>query len=103
MTIIRLVANVRDKGRIERFLRRDPTLHVFAIGDLNEFYWPYTSWYALEEASEILQMVLLYGDPPRIIHALTSEDRTEEMCELLNAIRDFLPRELYGHLTPGDR
>ena len=100
MTIIRQVASLKDRGRIEGFLRRDPPLHVFAIGDLDDFYWPYTTWYALEEA-EILQMVLLYGDPPRIIHALTSEDRTHEMCELLKAIRRLLPRILYGHLTPG--
>lgn len=98
---MRRVANLRDKGRIESFLRRDPSLHVFAIGDLDEFYWPYTTWYALEEAGEILQMALVYGDPPKIVHALTSEDRTDEACELLKAIRRHLPHQLYSHLTPG--
>ena len=82
-------------------MRRDPPLHVFAIGDLDDFYWPSTTWYALEEAGEILQLVLVYGDPPRVLHALTSEDRTDEMCELLKAIRPRLPGPLYSHLTPG--
>ncbi len=95
------VSRVRDRTRIERFLRGDPSLHVFAIGDLDDFHWPYTTWYALEENGEILQMVLVYRDPPSVLHALTSQDQIDGMCDLLKAIRRLLPPHLYGHLTPG--
>lgn len=100
-TLMRRVASGMDRGRIASFLRRDPPLHVFAIGDLDDFYWPYTTWYALEEAGEILQLVLVYGDPPKVLHALTSQDRIDELCELLKAIRRLLPQKLYAHLTLG--
>ena len=45
---MRRAASLRDRTRIERFLRGDSSLHVFAIGDLDDFHWPYTTWYALE-------------------------------------------------------
>jgi hypothetical protein len=38
---------LHDKGEIEAFLRRDVSLHIYEIGDLDDVFWPHTTWYAL--------------------------------------------------------
>jgi ribosomal protein S18 acetylase RimI-like enzyme len=80
---------------------------MFALGDLDDFYWPYTGWYALEKGGEIRQLILTYTDAPKLVMmALTGErgergERKEEMRELLRSILHLLPRQLYVHLSEG--
>lgn len=96
--------SLHDKGRIETFLRRDPILHMFALGDLDDFYWPHTGWYALEKDGEIRQLILTYKDAPKLVlMALADErgERKEEMRQLLGSILHLLPRQMYVHLSEG--
>ena len=92
---------VHDKARIERFLRRDPILHLFGLGDLDNFYWPYTSWYALENNNEIQQLILTYIDAPNLVMMALANERLEEMRQLLGSVIHLLPQRLYVHLSPG--
>jgi hypothetical protein len=41
---------------IEAFLRRNPELHIYSIGDLDDFFWPYTAWHGLLEGAELTQV-----------------------------------------------
>jgi ribosomal protein S18 acetylase RimI-like enzyme len=92
--------NLREKAEIEAFLRRDPLLHIYGIGDLDPFYWSYTSWYGLRTDAALHAIVLLYtgGSPPTML-ALGRE--TEPLCELVASIRPRLPSRFYCHLSPG--
>ena len=92
---------VHDKTSIETFLRRDPILHLFGLGDLDDFYWPYTSWYALKNGSEIQQLILTYSDAPNLVMMALASERIEEMRELLRSIIHLLPQQIYAHLSPG--
>ncbi|MAT96841.1 MAG: GNAT family N-acetyltransferase [Anaerolineaceae bacterium] len=92
---------VHDKARIEAFLRRDPILHMFGLGDLDDFYWPYTSWYGLEDNNEIQQLVLTYIDAPNLVLMALTNERPEQMRQLLESIIHLLPKQLYVHLSPG--
>ena len=47
---------VTDKAAIEAFLRRDVSLHAYSIGDLDDFFWPYTSWYGWYERGELCSL-----------------------------------------------
>ena len=38
------VAVLSDRGRIEDFLRADAGLHLYELGDLDDFFWPRTTW-----------------------------------------------------------
>ncbi len=51
-----------NKRQIERYLRRAPYLHLYGLGDLDDFFWPDTVWYALQTGSEIDALALLYRD-----------------------------------------
>jgi hypothetical protein len=44
---------LHDKATIERVLRRNVYLHLYSIGDLDDFFWPYTVWYATADGAEI--------------------------------------------------
>ena len=90
---------LHDREQIAAWLRRDPLLHLYAIGDLDDFFWPYTNWYALAEGDDIRQVILCYtGAPLLILHALTSESPAE-MGALLRSIIHLLPRRIYTHLS----
>jgi ribosomal protein S18 acetylase RimI-like enzyme len=97
------VISLHRKDDIEPFLRRNVFLHIYALGDLDEFFWPFTTWYALEEGGDIGAILLLYtafatptlmalGDPP-----------FEVLHELLRGARRLLPPRVYAHLSPGGR
>lgn len=92
---------VHDKARIEAFLRHDPILHLFGLGDLDDFYWPYTSWYVLEDNDEIQQLILTYIDAPNLVMMALTNERLEKMQQLLGSIIHLLPQRLYVHLSPG--
>jgi ribosomal protein S18 acetylase RimI-like enzyme len=95
-----LIRRLRDRSRLEEFLRRDPWLHLYELGDLDDFYWPHTTWYGLAEDEELRAVCLLYTgrEPPTLI-ALGG--RSAPVRALLEGVRDRLPPAFYAHLSPG--
>ncbi|HJZ91750.1 MAG TPA: GNAT family N-acetyltransferase [Gemmataceae bacterium] len=97
------VVSLHRRDEIEPVLRRNVYLHIYALGDLDDFFWPFTTWYALEDAGTLRAIVLLYtafetptlmalGDPPY-----------DPLRELLQRARRLLPPQVYAHLSPGCR
>jgi ribosomal protein S18 acetylase RimI-like enzyme len=94
------VACLHTKKEVEAFCRRNPLLHIYSIGDLDDFFWPHTSWFALRENGETRQLVLFYTDLTMRIASLLAyaEQPASQMCELLRALLPVLPRRFYAHL-----
>jgi ribosomal protein S18 acetylase RimI-like enzyme len=92
--------SLHNKETIESFLRRNAFLHLYALGDLDDFFWPYTTWYALEDQGRIEQVILLYTvtETPTLL-ALT-EDAAPAMAKLLRAAKPLLPQHFYAHVHP---
>lgn len=97
------VVRLDRPDRIEPALRRNAFLHLYALGDLDPAYWPFTTWYGLEAGGEVRAVLLLYtayatptlmalGDPP-----------FDDLHELLRQARPLLPQTVYAHLSPGCR
>jgi RimJ/RimL family protein N-acetyltransferase len=94
------IVHLTDKMRIEAFLRRDPELHVYNLGDLDEFFWPHTTWYGCEKAGELRDIVLVYaGAGPATVVGLSRSPAT--MRKVLREIIPLLPGRFYAHLSPG--
>jgi len=91
---------LKNKEEIEKFLRKDTDLHIYCIGDLDDFFWEYTTWYGLRSSKgKIEAIILLYtGFSTPTILAL-SNDFTA-MSELLFLTIDILPDKFYAHLSP---
>ncbi len=90
-----------DRDVIERYLRHDTPLNIYLIGDLDDFFWPQTTWYASMSGGEITALALLYrpsGLPTLIV--LVNGD-ISPASNLLKALSPHLPDTIYAHLTPG--
>lgn len=95
------VERVRDRERLERFLRRDAGLHLYSLADLDDAFWPLTRWYAALDGGEIAALCMLFtGLEPAVLIALASRVDTR-MRALVCEIAPELPDRLYAHLSPG--
>jgi ribosomal protein S18 acetylase RimI-like enzyme len=97
------VIGLHRRDDIEPFLRRNVFLNIYALGDLDEFFWPFTTWYALEDTGEIHAILLLYAAYETPTLMALHEPPFEPMWELLKRSRQLLPPRVYAHLSPGCR
>ncbi|WP_409074089.1 GNAT family N-acetyltransferase [Micromonospora chalcea] len=73
-----------DRAVLAGLLGRDPVLHAYQLGDLDDFFWPYTSWFRRGD-----QVVLLYhGVELPTLLAFAAPDRVPELA----GVHVFSPR-----------
>ena len=89
-----------DKETIELFFRKNTDLHIYSIGDLDDFFWKYTTWYALKENHEIKAIALLYTAQSFSTLLALSEPVTP-MEKLIELLGPELPDKFYSHFSPG--
>ena len=93
---------INNKDEIETFLRKNPSLFLYHIGDLDEFYFPLTQWYGLKTNNDLKAVILLYkAFQPIVIQALSSQKELSYLNKLLESCLNLLPDKFYAHLTPG--
>ncbi|MFF0718152.1 GNAT family N-acetyltransferase [Micromonospora sp. NPDC003816] len=86
-----------DRAVLAGLLGRDPRLHAYELGDLDDFFWPYTSWFRRGDA-----VVLLYhGAVSPTVVALTRPGGVAAVSALLGEVVPVLPARLEAHLSPG--
>ena len=91
-----------NKVEIETFLRKNPSLFLYHIGDLDEFYFPLTQWYGLKTNNDLNAVILLYkAFQPIVIQALSSQKELSYLNKLLESCLNLFPDKFYAHLTPG--
>jgi len=94
------VVELRDRDVLAAFLRRRPAANAYALGDLDDFFWPHTRWLGWAVDGGLAQVALLYDEPdPPVLLAL-AEDPEAAMAELLLAASERLPSTVYAHLSP---
>ena len=91
---------IQNKEKIARFLHLNPELYLYALGDMDDSFWPYTKWYALEEKEELLALTFLYTGGKRAT-LLGFSDDVESMKELLSSLVPLLPLHFHAHLSLG--
>lgn len=89
-----------DKKRIHSLLVADPTLHGYAIGDLDDFFFPRTRWYTLDAPENAPVFMLYKAGDLNVLHALEEIQKPESIV-LLDHLLPHLPDKVYCHLTPG--
>ncbi len=92
--------SLHSQEQIAAILRRNTALNLYALCDLDPFFWPHTLWYGLEADSDISEIVLMYTafEVP-ILHAITANPAA--MRDLLQSLLPLLPRKIYTHLSVG--
>src|SRR5512146_1952453 len=94
---------LHDRRVIEAFLRRDPYLHLYALGDLDDFFWPYTTWFAHHSGNQIQTLFMMYSGSnlPVVLAIARPGQDVEHLRELVQGSLPLLPRRFYSHLSPG--
>jgi len=90
---------LQNKNEIEAFLRKNVPLHIYSIGDLDDFFWQDTEWHALKEGDEIQALALIYTRKSLPTLQALSE-QPDPMRKLLRSISDILPDRFHAHLSP---
>ena len=94
------IVQLTDKREIYDHLINNKPLNIYSIGDLDDFFWPYTRWFGLKDKSELQAIVLLYtGLSQPTVLALS--ENIQPLTDLFIQIRDKLPQRFYAHLSPG--
>ena len=91
---------LHSKPEIEQLLRRNVYLHIYSIGDLDDFFWPYTTWYGSRSDGQLQAAVLVYSGMA-IPTVLAISEEYAGMEKLLKSIEHLLPNRFYCHLSPG--
>jgi ribosomal protein S18 acetylase RimI-like enzyme len=93
------VSVIRDKQLIENFFRKDPLMHLYEIGDLDDFFWPQTRWIALGSEGNLISILLLYEDfRMPVLLALNHKPLPPEVNGIL-LLKHLLPSYLNAHLS----
>lgn len=92
------IVSLHDTGEIERFLRQNALIHLYELGDLDDFFWQHTTWYALKEAGQLQSLLLLYSaiNPPVL---LAISENMSALRDLLRSSIALLPPRFYAHLS----
>ena len=92
---------IRDRGQIERWLRRDAPTHVYALADLDDVFWSETRWFAADQDGDLDAVCLLLDKlSPPILYAV-SPPGDAAMRVLLGWLEPALPDRLFATLGVG--
>ena len=94
------IVSLHNKNKIEAFLRKNTSLHLYSMGDLDSFFWKYTIWYGLKKNKELVSTILVYlgSEVPTVL--IFAEKVTFQDTEyLLKNILNYLPSKFYLHIT----
>jgi len=91
---------LRDRHALAAVLRRNAPAHVYELGDLDDFDWPFTRWFGWEANDQLEHVVLLYTQPAVPVLVAIADDPNGSMTALVDGIRDELPERIYVHATP---
>jgi ribosomal protein S18 acetylase RimI-like enzyme len=95
------VVSLHSQEVIEPVLRRNVYLHLYALGDLDPFFWQHTTWYGLEEHGSIAALLLLYSAPQTPTLLALSDPPYDALHMLIRSAGHLLPPSMYAHLSPG--
>ena len=96
------VIDVTSRALIERFVRQDPALHIYELGDLDPFFWSHTRWFGLPDPhGDLRALALLYSGGTLPVLIALGRDDGGALEQLVAAIAPRLPEHLYSHLSPG--
>ncbi len=88
---------ITDRSALEKYFRRNLPLHLYSLGDLDDFYWPLTTVYGTKDEDGLKNITPIYrGDDLPVLLAFGSLD-----LDYLEQLQSLLPDRFYAHFGPG--
>ena len=101
------VVAIDDRNVIAAWLRRDEAMHVYALADLDDFFWPKTRWWAIHDragapqANEIHALAFVLGGfKPPVLYAV-ARPNDPATARLLAELAPQLPQQCFVNLMHG--
>jgi GNAT superfamily N-acetyltransferase len=95
------IRKTRNKEEICSFLSRNKGLYLYLLGDLDDFFWPHTTWYALYSGNSIEAVAMLYTGMDPATFLLFHEGEMSIAAALIKSLLPELPGQFNVHLSPG--
>jgi ribosomal protein S18 acetylase RimI-like enzyme len=92
---------LHDKSIILAALKKNPELQIYCIGDLDDFNWHKTIYFALTDNDTVLSAALLYAGQETPTLLAFCNDEFVYTYKLLERIKSILPNKFNAHLSPG--
>ena len=93
------IEDITDKKIIEQFLRKDTFLNIYGIGDLDDFFYPKTQWFALLSDNQIRAILLIYNDIQFPVLLALNKLKLEVDYNTIGRLTKLIPKKFYAHLT----
>jgi ribosomal protein S18 acetylase RimI-like enzyme len=93
---------LHDKATIERALRQNTLLHLYALGDLDAFFWNQTTWFGWQSRKDAIDCIILLfsGLELPCLLVIGNDQQMPALRTLLTSIQKLLPPRFYAHLSP---
>jgi len=87
---------IKDRFALEKYFRQDLPLHLYSLGDLDDFYWPRITCYGIHTELGLKNITSFYrGDKLPVLLAFGELDQ-----DYLLKLQSLLPNRFYAHLCP---
>jgi len=93
------IIEIKDKVIIEQFLRKDTFLNIYSIGDLDDFFYPKTQWFALISDNQIRAILLIFNDIQFPVLLALNKQKLDVDFETIRRLTKLIPKKFYAHLT----
>lgn len=88
---------IKNRPALEKYFRQDLPLHLYSLGDLDDFYWPKITCYGIQTGKELKNITTFYrGEDLPVLLAFGEMDP-----DYLNQLHALMPNQYYTHLSPG--
>jgi RimJ/RimL family protein N-acetyltransferase len=93
--------DLHDREEIASTLLRDPILNIYGIGDLDDRFFPFTTWFGRRSRERIEEIAFVYSHTDLPVLIALTRGPVDGMLALLAGITPRLPRRIYAHTSPG--
>jgi len=94
------LVQLKDRNQLFDYFQQNIQLHLYSLGDLDDFYWSKSTCYGIQNDHSVDKVVMLYrGEELPVLLALSDPGRLDK--EYIQQLIPLLPTEFYAHLSPG--
>lgn len=91
------IQTITNRSALEIYFRQDLSLHLYSLGDLDDFYWHLITVYGTQGEAGPENLTLLYrGEDLPVLLAFGGLEP-----DYLTHLQAFLPDRFYAHFSPG--
>jgi predicted GNAT family acetyltransferase len=95
------VARTTDRRELEAYLRTDAPSQIYALADLDDFFWPSTTWYAGYEAGRIVAACLVLKKLSIPVLYAVCPSGHARTADLVTSVEGELPARFFVNLGLG--